>query len=99
MGIIVSGPIPADTVFHQAIRGQFDVVIAMYHDQGHIPVKVHGFEESVTINLGLPFIRTSVDHGTAFDIAGQGVVNHVSMVRAIETAAQLVSKELGNLSS
>lgn len=88
-GIIVSGPIPADTVFHQAIRGQFDVVIAMYHDQGHIPVKVHGFEESVTINLGLPFIRTSVDHGTAFDISGKGIADATSMIESIRLAASI----------
>jgi 4-hydroxythreonine-4-phosphate dehydrogenase len=88
-GIMVVGPIPADTVFHQAIRGQFDVVIAMYHDQGHIPVKVHGFEESVTINLGLPFTRTSVDHGTAFDIAGKGIADSTSMVESIRLAATI----------
>ena len=74
-GINATGPIPADIVFHQAIQGKYDVVLAMFHDQGHIPVKVYGFEDSITANLGLPFVRTSVDHGTAFDIAGQGVAN------------------------
>lgn len=99
-GITVSGPIPADTVFHQAIRGQFDVVIAMYHDQGHIPVKVHGFEESVTINLGLPFIRTSVDHGTAFDISGKGIADATSMVESIRLAASIgAGKGLAHLIS
>jgi 4-hydroxythreonine-4-phosphate dehydrogenase len=85
----VEGPIPCDVVFHQAIQGRFDVVLAMYHDQGHIPVKVHGFEQSVSLNLGLPFIRTSVDHGTAFDIAGKGVANHQGMLEAIRVAASL----------
>ena len=99
-GITVSGPIPADTVFHQAIRGQFDVVIAMYHDQGHIPVKVHGFEESVTINLGLPFIRTSVDHGTAFDISGNGIADATRMVASIRLAASIgAGKGLAHLIS
>ena len=85
-GVNATGPVPADSVFHQAIGGRYDVVLAMFHDQGHIPVKVHGFERSITANLGLPFIRTSVDHGTAFDIAGQGVADHLSMVEAIKLA-------------
>ena len=88
-GIDVVGPIPADSVFHQAIQGRYDAVLAMFHDQGHIPVKVYGFEESVTANLGLPFVRTSVDHGTAFDIAGQGVAQHVSMLESIRLAVEL----------
>jgi len=90
-GARVDGPIPADTVFHQAIRGNYDVVIAMYHDQGHIPIKVYGFEESISVNLGLPFVRTSVDHGTAFDIAGKGVADPRSMIEAIGLAAALSS--------
>ena len=90
-GVDAAGPIPADIVFHQAIQGKYDAVLAMYHDQGHIPVKVHGFEESISINLGLPFTRTSVDHGTAFDIAGKGVASAVSMVEAIRLAAALAS--------
>ena len=79
--IDVYGPIPADSVFFQAIRGDFDAVVTLYHDQGHIAVKTHGFEQSITITLGLPIIRTSADHGTAFDIAGQGIANEASMVR------------------
>ena len=88
-GIDAVGPIPADSVFHQAISGRYDVVLAMFHDQGHIPVKVYGFEESVTANLGLPFVRTSVDHGTAFDIAGQGTAQHISMLESIRLAVEL----------
>ena len=88
-GINAYGPIPADVVFHQAIQGMYDVTLAMYHDQGHIPVKVHGFELSITANLGLPFVRTSVDHGTAFDIAGKGVADHRSMREAIKLAVSL----------
>ena len=87
--INASGPIPADSVFFRAIRGEFDVVVAMYHDQGHIPIKTHGFERSVTVTLGLPIVRTSVDHGTAFDIAWQGIASEESMVEAIRLAAQL----------
>ena len=88
-GIDACGPVPADIVFYQAIQGRYDVVLAMYHDQGHIPVKVYGFERSVSVNLGLPFVRTSVDHGTAFDIAGKGVADHLSMVEAIRVASAL----------
>ena len=90
-GIEAVGPFPADSVFFRAIRGEFDVVVAMYHDQGHIPVKTHGFERSVTVTLGLPIVRTSVDHGTAFDIAWQGVASEESMVEAIRLAAQLAA--------
>jgi 4-phospho-D-threonate 3-dehydrogenase / 4-phospho-D-erythronate 3-dehydrogenase len=89
-GIAAAGPIPADSVFFRAIRGEFDVVVAMFHDQGHIPIKTHGFERSITVTLGLPIIRTSVDHGTAFDIAWKGVASAASMVEAIRLAAQLV---------
>ena len=85
-GINASGPVPADIIFHQAIQGRYDATLCMYHDQGHIPVKVHGFEESITANLGLPFIRTSVDHGTAFDIAGQNVADPTSMLESIRMA-------------
>ena len=91
-GIDARGPVPADTIFHQAIGGAYDVVIAMYHDQGHIPVKVYGFEKSISVNLGLPFIRTSVDHGTAFDIAGRGVASDLSMREALRVAVGLVSR-------
>ena len=89
MGIDATGPVPADSVFHQAIQGRYDAVLAMFHDQGHIPVKVYNFEQSITANLGLPFVRTSVDHGTAFDIAGQGIAEHVSMLEAIRLAVEL----------
>ena len=91
LGIDVRGPIPADTVFNQAIEGNYDVVIAMYHDQGHIPIKVYDWARSVSVNLGLPFIRTSVDHGTAFDIAGKGVADHTSMLEAVRAAVSLAS--------
>lgn len=95
-GISASGPIPADSVFHKAIDGEFDVVIALYHDQGHIAIKVHNFHESISATLGLPFIRTSVDHGTAFDIAGRGIANEKSTVAAIDAAIVLANRELGN---
>ncbi len=88
-GIDVSGPFPADTVFVRARRGEFDVVIACYHDQGLIPVKLVAFGHAVNVTLGLPIVRTSVDHGTAFDIAGQGVANPESMVSAVLLAARL----------
>ena len=91
MDINATGPVPADIVFVQAIEGMYDVVLAMYHDQGHIPIKVHGLERSITVNLGLPFVRTSVDHGTAFDIAGGGVANATSMVEAIKAAVSLAN--------
>ncbi len=90
-GIDASGPVPADTVFNQAIDGKFDVVLAMYHDQGHIPIKVHNWAKSVSVNLGLPFIRTSVDHGTAFDIAGKGIADAESMLESIRVAVSLAS--------
>ncbi|MBE0609191.1 MAG: 4-hydroxythreonine-4-phosphate dehydrogenase PdxA [Dehalococcoidia bacterium] len=90
-GIDATGPHPADSVFNHAIAGRYDVVVVMYHDQGHIAIKVHGFEQSVSVNLGLPFVRTSVDHGTAFDIAGQGIADATSMVEAIRLAAALAT--------
>ncbi len=85
----VRGPFPADTVFLRASRGEFDAVIACYHDQAMIPVKCLSFGEAVNVTMGLPFIRTSVDHGTAFDIAGKGLAEHSSMVAAIKLAAEL----------
>jgi len=88
-GLEVSGPHSADTVFLRASRGEFDAVISCYHDQAMIPVKCLSFGEAVNVTLGLPFIRTSVDHGTAFDIAGRGVAEHSSMVAAITLAARL----------
>jgi 4-hydroxythreonine-4-phosphate dehydrogenase len=88
-GIEVSGPWPGDTVFMNARQGQFDIVVAQYHDQGLIPVKYLGVDEGVNITVGLPFVRTSVDHGTAFDIAGTGKASHASLRVAIEQAARL----------
>jgi len=90
--INVSGPYSADTVFLRASRGEFDAVVACYHDQAMIPVKCLSFGEAVNVTLGLPFIRTSVDHGTAFDIAGKGIAEHSSMVAAIKLAAELSIK-------
>jgi 4-hydroxythreonine-4-phosphate dehydrogenase len=86
-GIDAYGPIPGDTVFLRALKGDFDAVVAMYHDQGHIPSKLAGFDDTVNITLGLPIIRTSVDHGTAFDIAGTGTAQAVNMVVAVDLAA------------
>ena len=89
LGIDARGPFPADSVFTRAIRAEFDVVLAMYHDQGHIPIKVYSFEKSVSVALGLPLIRTSVDHGTAFDIAWQGIANSQSLEEAIKIGVRL----------
>ncbi len=88
-GIDVEGALPADTLFFRAQRGDFDIVVAMYHDQGHGPIKVLGLEAGVNITVGLPIIRTSVDHGTAFDIAGKGMVDDGSMIEAIHQAIEL----------
>ncbi|HVV21277.1 MAG TPA: 4-hydroxythreonine-4-phosphate dehydrogenase PdxA [Pseudonocardiaceae bacterium] len=88
-GVDAQGPLPADTVFFRAVRGDFDLVVAMYHDQGHAPVKVLGLETGVNITVGLPVVRTSVDHGTAFDIAGTGVADHASMLEALRQAVAL----------
>ncbi len=85
-GIEAYGPLPADTLFFRATRGDFDIVVAMYHDQGHGPVKVLGLDAGVNITVGLPIIRTSVDHGTAFDIAGKGIVDEKSLTEAIRQA-------------
>jgi 4-phospho-D-threonate 3-dehydrogenase / 4-phospho-D-erythronate 3-dehydrogenase len=91
-GVDVSGPLPADTLFYLAARGDFDVVVAMYHDQGHGPIKVLGIESGVNITVGLPVVRTSVDHGTAFDIAGTGVADERSLVEALRQAAELARR-------
>jgi 4-hydroxythreonine-4-phosphate dehydrogenase len=88
-GIDVTGPFPADTVFVRARRGEFDVVVACYHDQGLIPVKLVAFGQAVNVTLGLPIVRTSVDHGTAFDIAGKGIADPQSMIAAVLLAARL----------
>jgi 4-phospho-D-threonate 3-dehydrogenase / 4-phospho-D-erythronate 3-dehydrogenase len=90
-GIDVAGPFPADTVFLRASRGEFDAVIACYHDQGLIPVKLLAFGRAVNVTLGLPIVRTSVDHGTAFDIAGRGVADPGSMIEAILLATRLAA--------
>lgn len=97
LGIRASGPWPADSVFNRAIDGAFDVVLALYHDQGHIAIKVHDFHASTTATLGLPFVRTSVDHGTAFDIAGRGLADPRSLQAAIGAANALIDGRLGAL--
>ena len=94
-GIDVKGPIPADSIFNRAIRHDFDVVLALYHDQGHIAVKVHDFANSVTATMGIPFVRTSVDHGTAFDIAGRGLADASGARAALDAAATLAAGKLG----
>jgi 4-hydroxythreonine-4-phosphate dehydrogenase len=94
-GIDITGPIPGDTVFVRASRGEFDCVIACYHDQGLIPVKLLAFGSAVNVTIGLPIIRTSVDHGTAFDIAGKGVADPGSMIAAVKLAAQMVTAKAG----
>ncbi len=95
-GIEVRGPFPADTIFGRAIRGEFDAVIACYHDQGLIPIKLVAFGTAVNVTLGLPIIRTSVDHGTAFDIAGRGVADASSLVAAVQLAARLAGSQMGH---
>ncbi len=93
-GIDVCGPYPGDTVFMHAREGKFDIVVAQYHDQGLIPVKYLGLEKGVNITLGLPFVRTSPDHGTAFDIAGKGIADPASFETAMRYANQLVAAKL-----
>ncbi len=88
-GLDVAGPLPADTMFHAAARARYDVALTMYHDQGLIPVKTLAFDSGVNVTLGLPFVRTSPDHGTAFDIAGKGVANPTSLIAALKLAARL----------
>ena len=91
-GITIEGPLPGDTVFVRAARGEFDAVIACYHDQGLIPVKLLAFGQAVNVTLGLPIVRTSVDHGTAFDIAGKGIADAGSMIEAVLLAAKLAER-------
>lgn len=91
-GYRVEGPVPADAVFHQALQGKYDAVLSLYHDQGHIATKMVDFERTVSITHNLPFLRTSVDHGTAFDIAGQGIASPVSMEESIRLATQYGSR-------
>ena len=87
----VSDPIAPDTVFLRAVQGEFDIVVAMYHDQGHIPMKLLAFDSGVNVSIGLPIIRTSVDHGTAFDIAGTGKARETSLLAAIDVAVQMAA--------
>ena len=87
----MSGPLPADAVFREAYEGKWDILVAMYHDQGHVPMKLVAFDDGVNVTVGLPIIRTSVEHGTAFDIAGQGVASAVNMQAAISYAHRLVT--------
>ena len=88
-GYNISDPLPGDTVFLRAVKGEFDIVVAMYHDQGHIPMKLLAFDSGVNVSIGLPIIRTSVDHGTAFDIAGTGRASEESMLAAIDVAVKM----------
>lgn len=88
LGWSIQGPLPADTVFARAAAGEFDMVVALYHDQGHIAIKMLGLDTGVNETIGLPIIRTSVDHGTAFDIAGQGIAREESIIAAIEAASE-----------
>ncbi len=91
-GIQAFGPFPPDTLFHRAARGEFDFVVAMYHDQGHIPVKLRSFDRGVNVTVGLPIIRTSVDHGTAFDIAGTGTASPRSLLEALRLAIRMARR-------
>lgn len=91
-GIDAFGPLPADTMFHDAARARYDVAVCMYHDQALIPAKALGFDDSVNVTLGLPFIRTSPDHGTAFGIAGQGIASEASLVAALKMAAEISAR-------
>ena len=88
-GLDIFGPLPADTMFHARARERYDVALTMYHDQALIPVKTLAFDEGVNVTLGLPFVRTSPDHGTAFDIAGRGVADRASLAAALKLAARL----------
>jgi 4-hydroxythreonine-4-phosphate dehydrogenase len=91
-GINARGPLPADTLFHAAARKTYDVALCMYHDQALIPVKMLAFDRAVNVTLGLPFVRTSPDHGTAFDIAGTGRANPGSLIAALQLAARLTQQ-------
>ena len=87
------GPVSADTLYYRAYHGAFDLVVSQYHDQGHIPMKLIAFDTAVNVSVGLPIDRVSVDHGTAFDIAGTGKAKHVNMLHALAYARKLVSSE------
>lgn len=93
-GIDAVGPLPPDTLFYYAVRGDYDVAVCMYHDQGLIPLKLLSFQDAVNVTLGLPIIRTSVDHGTAYDIAGTGKANETSLKNAIKLAASMANKKI-----
>ena len=90
-GIEIRGPLPADTMFHDAARNTYDCAICMYHDQALIPIKTIAFDDAVNVTLGLPFVRTSPDHGTAFDIAGTGRANPASLIAALRLAARMAA--------
>jgi 4-hydroxythreonine-4-phosphate dehydrogenase len=91
-GIDARGPLPADTMFHEAARASYDAALAMYHDQALIPIKTLAFDHAVNVTLGLPFVRTSPDHGTAFDIAGTGKADPSSLIAALRLAARLAAR-------
>ena len=93
MGINAVGPCPADSVFHIGKSGKYDAILSLYHDQGHIACKTLDFEKSVTLTFGLPFIRSSVDHGTAFDIAGKGIANSISLIESTKVVAEYAAKQ------
>lgn len=94
MGMDIVGPYPADSIFYRATAGEFDAVLALYHDQGHIAIKMHNFSESVTATMGIPFVRTSVDHGTAFDIAGKNIADANGLKKALEAAIAMIDGSL-----
>lgn len=99
-GINAVGPVPADSVFHIGKSGRYDAILSLYHDQGHIACKTLDFEKSVTLTFGLPFIRSSVDHGTAFDIAGKGIAGSISLIestRVVAEYAALMHKKNGSI--
>ncbi len=96
MGINATGPVPADSVFHIGKSGKYDAILSLYHDQGHIACKTLDFEKSVTITFGLPFMRSSVDHGTAFDIAGKNLANGISMIESTKVLAEYTTKYIGS---
>ena len=98
-GAVFTGPLPPDTVFHQAVRGVWDAVLCMYHDQGLIPLKLHAFDEGVNVTLGLPIVRTSPDHGTAFNLAGQNRAHPGSTIAALRLAAELAKRRTGSVTS
>jgi 4-hydroxythreonine-4-phosphate dehydrogenase len=97
LGIDAAGPFPADSLFHRAATGEFDAVVAMYHDQGLVPLKLLHFHDGVNVTLGLPIVRTSPDHGTAFDLAGRGIAREESFVEALRWAAEIALRRRGNL--